>query len=164
MMFAQYNRWANGRLYDAVRHLGEEEFHRNLGAYFRSMNGTLNHILVTDRIWMTRFTGEGEAPDSLDIVLFEDLPELREARMAEDERIGGFIERLGKDDFGKSIRYKAYNRTVVFEQPLHAVLGHFFNHQTHHRGQAHCMLTQLGREAPPLDLVYFQRDSGVGMA
>lgn len=99
MMFAQYNRWANGRLYDAARHLGEEEFHRNLGAYFRSMNGTLNHILVTDRIWMTRFTGEGEAPDSLDIVLFEDLPELREARMAEDERIVGFIERLGKDDF-----------------------------------------------------------------
>lgn len=164
MMFAHYNRWANGRLYDAVRHLSEEQFHRNLGAYFRSVSGTLNHILVGDRIWMSRFTGEGEAPDALDIVLFEDLPELREARMAEDERIVGFVERLSAENFAKTVRYRAMNRTVVFEQPLSAALGHFFNHQTHHRGQAHCLLTQLVGEAPPLDLVYFQRDSGFGLS
>lgn len=62
---AGYNAWANQRLYEAVLSLEEEQQWRDLGLFFRSLGGTLNHILVADRVWMKRFTGEGEHPDKL---------------------------------------------------------------------------------------------------
>lgn len=86
-MFAAYNRWANALVYDAAAALTEDELTRNSGAFFGSMLGTLNHLLVADRIWMKRFTGEGEAPKALDTILFTDFARLRTAREAEDERI-----------------------------------------------------------------------------
>ena len=61
-MFAAYNRWANRTVYGATRALTEDEQNRNQGAFFGSMIGTLNHLLCADRIWMKRFTGEGDAP------------------------------------------------------------------------------------------------------
>ena len=70
-MFARYNEWANGRLYDAAGKLSVEQYRADRGAFFKSVHGTLNHLLVTDRIWMQRFTGEGEAPNRLDAILFE---------------------------------------------------------------------------------------------
>ena len=73
MMFAAYNRWANARIYDAAAELSDEDYRRDVGAFFRSMHGTLNHLLATDRIWMKRFTGQGETPNSLDAILFGDL-------------------------------------------------------------------------------------------
>jgi len=63
-MFGHYNAWANGRLYDAVAQLTSEQYRADRGAFFKSVHGSLNHLLVTDRIWMQRFTGKGEAPDS----------------------------------------------------------------------------------------------------
>ena len=62
MMFAAYNSWANARVYEAAAALDEEAFRRDTGAFFKSMMGTLNHILVADRIWLKRMTGEGDAP------------------------------------------------------------------------------------------------------
>ncbi|MCC2112808.1 MAG: DinB family protein, partial [Hyphomicrobiales bacterium] len=126
-MFAHYNRWANGRLYDAVRHLDDDGFHRDMGAFFGSVCGTLNHILVADLIWLSRFTGEGEAPDALDIVLYESLEELRDARMKEDERIVAFIERLDNAEIAANFRYRGVTKTIVVEQPLGSALAHFFN-------------------------------------
>ena len=76
MMFAAYNQWANNRLYNAAADLTDEEFNRNTGAFFGSMMGTLNHLLVTDRIWMKRFTGEGDAPSALDAIIQKALPAL----------------------------------------------------------------------------------------
>ena len=69
MMFAAYNAWANGQIYDAAAELTDEEFGRDVGAFFGSMVGTLNHLLVADRIWMKRFTSEGEAPKALDTII-----------------------------------------------------------------------------------------------
>ncbi|TJW43297.1 MAG: DUF664 domain-containing protein, partial [Mesorhizobium sp.] len=69
MMFAAYNQWANGRIYDAAADLDEEEFGRDVGAFFGSMMGTLNHLLAVDRVWMKRFTGEGDAPARTDTIL-----------------------------------------------------------------------------------------------
>ena len=80
-MFARYNEWANGRLYEAAGQLSVEQYRADRGAFFKSVHGTLNHLLVTDRIWMQRFTGEGEAPDRLDAILFETFDELRAARV-----------------------------------------------------------------------------------
>src|SRR3954447_18797082 len=93
-MFGHYNAWANGRLYDAAARLSPEQYRADRGAFFKSVHGTLNHLLVTDRIWMQRLTGEGDAPDRLDAILFETLAGLRPAREAEDRRIIVFAERL----------------------------------------------------------------------
>ena len=81
-MFGHYNAWANKRLYDAAASLTSEQYRADRGAFFKSVHGTLNHLLVTDRIWMQRFTGEGDAPDSLDAILFEAFEGLRAARDA----------------------------------------------------------------------------------
>ena len=78
-MFAAYNKWANGRIYEAASQLSHDEFERNTGAFFKSMMGTLNHLLVADRIWMKRFTGEGDAPTTLDAILARDFARLRAA-------------------------------------------------------------------------------------
>ncbi|EKF20319.1 DinB family protein [Nitratireductor pacificus] len=156
-MMAAYNLWANGRVYDAAAALGQDALNRDVGAYFRSMMGTLNHLLVADRIWMKRFTGEGEAPSRLDAVLHTALPALRIAREAEDRRIIGWIASLDEEALAGRFSYVTVTDMRTVSQHLTPALSHLFNHQTHHRGQAHTILSLLGEEAPPLDLIYFQR-------
>ena len=157
MMFAAYNQWANMRIYDAAGDLSGDEFRRDVGAAFGSMLGTLNHVLVADRIWMKRFTGEGDAPRQLDAILHGDLPDLRAAREAEDKRITDWVENLTDKDLAGRFSYLTVTDMRTISQRLTPALGHFFNHQTHHRGQAHAILTMLGRESVALDLIYFQR-------
>ncbi|MDQ2704785.1 MAG: DinB family protein [Pseudomonadota bacterium] len=157
MMFAAYNAWANGRIYEAASELGKEEFGRDAGAFFKSMRGTLNHLLVTDRIWMKRFTGEGAAPASLDTILYVDFAKLRKARQVEDKRIVDWIGSLGEKAFAGRFTYMTVTDMRTVSQRLAPALSHLFNHQTHHRGQAHTILTVLGRPAPSLDLIQFQR-------
>ncbi|MBO0710946.1 MAG: damage-inducible protein DinB [Acetobacteraceae bacterium] len=160
--FAGYNAWANQRLYDAAATLTDEEYRADRGAFFRSMHGTLNHLLVTDRIWMWRLTGSGDAPDRLDAILFDRLAELREAREAEDRRIGAYVAGLSEADLAGTITYRRASTPEVFEQVRGEALAHLYNHQTHHRGQAHAILTGLGKRAPELDLLYFQRSAEAG--
>ena len=163
-MFGRYNGWANARLYDAVALLDAEQFRADRGAFFKSIQGTLNHLLVTDRIWQQRFTGEGDAPDRLDAILFERFDALRAARIAEDDRIVRYVDGLDEDRLAGVIRYRRVSSPETFEQPLAPTLAHWFNHQTHHRGQAHAVLTGLTGAAPELDLLFFQRisDKSVG--
>ncbi|TVR07822.1 MAG: damage-inducible protein DinB [Salinarimonadaceae bacterium] len=162
-MMALYNAWANRLLYDAARQVAEGDYHAARGAFFGSLHGTLNHVLVADRIWMRRFTGEGEAPTRLDETLFDDLPSLSAAREAEDARIIGWIESLDDAAILRRFSYVPIAHPVETSQPLGPALTHFFNHQTHHRGQAHCLLTQIAGAAPSIDLIYFQRETGVGL-
>ena len=157
MMFAAYNRWANGRIYDAAAQLSEEAFTRDTGAFFKSMMGTLNHVLVADRVWMKRFTGEGEAPATLDTILHADFAKLRAAREAEDNRIAKWVGSLGDEAFGGRFTYMTVTDMRTISQRLAPALDHFFNHQTHHRGQAHMILTSLGEPSVQLDLIAFQR-------
>ena len=156
-MMAAYNRWANAILYDAAAELSHEEYARDVGAFFKSMMGTINHILVADRIWMKRFTGEGEAPVSLDTVLHAALPALRLAREAEDKRIIQWIGGLNKEALEGRFTYMTVVNPKTVSQRLAPALGHFFNHQAHHRGHAHMILSVLGRTPPSLDLIYFHR-------
>jgi uncharacterized damage-inducible protein DinB len=157
MMFAAYNQWANRRIYDASADLNEEEFNRDTGAFFGSMMGTLNHVLVADRIWMKRFTGEGDAPAQLDAVLYPAHAGLAVAREAEDQRIADWVAGLDEQALGGRFTYITATDIRTISQRLAPALAHFFNHQTHHRGQAHMILTVLGRSSVPLDLSYFQR-------
>src|SRR6202158_2715159 len=156
-MFGHYNAWANGRLYAAVALLGSEQYRADRGAFFKSVHGTLNHLLVTDRVWMQRFTGEGDAPNRLDAILFETFDELRAAREAEDRRILRFVEGLDDRRIEGTIKYRRVSSPEEFEQALAAALAHWCNHQPHHRGQVHALVTGLLGQAPELDLLYFQR-------
>src|SRR5258708_33603876 len=156
-MFGRYNAWANTRLYDAAARLGPEQYRADRGAFFKSVHGTLNHLLATDRIWMRRFTGEGDAPDRLDAILFEKFGELRAAREAEDGRIVDYVDRLDDGRVAGTIKYRRVSSPEEFEQELAPALAHWFNHQAHHRGQVHALLTGLVGEAPELDLLFFQR-------
>ena len=156
-MFGHYNAWANARLYDAAATLSPEQFSADCGAFFKSVKGTLNHLLATDRIWQKRFTGEGEAPDRLDVILFDRFDELHAARIAEDARITRYVDGLDDDRIAGIIRYRRVSSPEEFEQALAPALAHWFNHQTHHRGQAHALLTGLTDVAPELDLLFYQR-------
>ena len=106
---------------------------------------------------MQRFTGEGDAPNRLDAILFEAFDELRAAREAEDRRIVGFVDGLDDRRIAGTIKYRRVSTPEEFEQQLAPALAHWFNHQTHHRGQVHALLTGLVGEAPELDLLVFQR-------
>ncbi len=162
--FAAYNAWANRRLYDAAASLSDAEYRADKGAFFKSMHGTLNHLLATDRIWMQRFTGEGDAPQRLDAILHEHFETLRTARESEDRRIIAYIDSLDESRLAGVIRYRRVSTPDEFVQPLRPALNHWFNHQTHHRGQAHAILTALGKQAPELDLLFFQRLAAAGNA
>jgi uncharacterized damage-inducible protein DinB len=154
---ADYNRWANLRLYGAALEMPDELYRRPTGVFFGSLHGTLNHLLLTDRIWLKRLTGIGEHPDRLNAILFESRQELLRARMAEDARLIGVIASYGGDDLGKPISYQTTSGKP-YTQALQDILLHLFNHQTHHRGQAHaCCSILTGAEPPSLDLLLFQR-------
>jgi uncharacterized damage-inducible protein DinB len=163
-MFARYNAWANARLYDAAEKLDDAAYRTDRGAFFKSVHGTLNHLLATDRIWMRRFTGTGDAPDRLDAILFDDFSGLRVARVAEDARVVAYVSGLDDAALAGTIRYRRVSSPEVFEQPLAPALSHLFNHQTHHRGQVHALLTGLVGAAPELDLLYYQRQVAAGHA
>lgn len=148
---ARYNRLANQRLYDVCAELGDAERKRVRPAFFKSIHGTLNHIMVGDRVWLARFEG-GEAPSAaLDAILYDDFGALREAREAEDARIDRFAAGLTEDFLSSSIRY-VNNEGRQFDDPNDLLVAHFFNHQTHHRGQVHDMLTQTDAAPPVLDM------------
>ncbi|MRG55796.1 damage-inducible protein DinB [Phyllobacterium sp. SYP-B3895] len=156
-MFAAYNRWANERLYAIAAELDDEEYRRDMRAFFASIHGTLNHLLVTDRIWLFRFSGEGEAPKALDAILFETFEDLRIAREKEDVRIIDWVSSLDAAAIGGRFTYTTVSDMRTISQRLAPALAHLFNHQTHHRGQAHAILTALGKAAPSFDLIQFQR-------
>lgn len=152
---ARYNRWANRRIYQDAATLSDEVRKRPAGLFFGSIHGTLNHLLVADYIWMRRFTGEGPQPERLNQILHDDFNALRAAREAEDERILSFV--TGTTDYERVLEYKN-SKGSRFHQKLGPALMHFFNHQTHHRGQVHAGLTIAGIPEPlSLDLLGLQR-------
>lgn len=164
-MFAAYNRWANGKVFEAAAALTEEAWARDTGAFFGSMCGTLNHLLVTDRIWMQRFTGEGETHRALNDLPYPDFTDLRGKRAAMDERIVAWVDTLGEDALAGQFTYTSVTNPTPVTQALAPALAHLFNHQTHHRGHAHMILSVLQHEPPSLDLIYFQRtDEGKAFA
>jgi uncharacterized damage-inducible protein DinB len=154
---AAYNGWANARLYEAALALDDERYRRPVGVFFSSLHGTLNHLLLTDRVWLRRLTGEGDHPNRLDAILYEDRRELTAARAAEDQRLVRVVEGFAEEAYARTIAYRTMGG-AAHEQALGEILAHLFNHQTHHRGQAHACLSILtGAEPPSLDLLALQR-------
>ncbi len=165
-MFAHYNEWANRRLYRCAAAISDADYRAERGAFFGSLHRTLNHLLLGDRIWMKRFTGEGESYTRLDLIIHDDLLTLRAARETEDTRIIAWIDALDEPSLAGPFSYRTIVDPTDITQPLAPALAHFFNHQTHHRGQAHALLTAIGGRdaATSLDLILFQRETGIGLS
>lgn len=154
---ADYNAWANTRLYEASLALSAEDIRRETGAFFGTILGTLNHLYVADMIWMSRFRGLPNPPWKLDHIAQDNPEGLRRRRAALDCDIIGFTGGLKANQLNDDIHYVTVTGPANVTQTLGAAMSHFFNHQTHHRGQCHAMISQLGSEAPAMDLLYFQR-------
>jgi uncharacterized damage-inducible protein DinB len=153
---ADYNHWANRRIHAAALAMPEEQYRRRTGVFFGSLHGTLNHLLLTDRVWLRRLTGEAEHPNRLDAILLEDRHELASARTAEDARLKRVIGGYSEADLAEPVSYQTMSGAPQ-RQVLGEILLHLFNHQTH-RGHAHaCCSIVTGREPPSLDLLQFQR-------
>jgi uncharacterized damage-inducible protein DinB len=151
LMLAIYNRVANERVYSCCAQLGDADYRLSRKGSFGSIHALLNHLLLGDRIWMARFAGAGGFTPPLNTVLFENFESLRAARADEDARIASLFEYIDPSFFGRMIEYVNNQGSSVAEQASVAV-AHFFNHQTHHRGQVHVMLSQTAVAAPALDL------------
>ena len=155
-MMAAYNAWANARLYDAAAEMSDEVRKAPAGAFFDSLYGTLSHLLMGDRAWMRRFDGEGPPVTALTDWPYEAFDDLRAAREAMDARISRYVEGLSEAALDEEMTVTLIVLSKTVTTPRHEALSHLFNHQTHHRGQCHHMLTAAGRDAPPLDLFFFR--------
>ncbi|WP_430396210.1 DinB family protein [Ferrovibrio sp.] len=161
--FARYNQWANRRLYAAAGALPADVYHAERPSFFGSLHNTLNHVLVGDSVWFGRFIGQPTPHiEKLNQILHPDFASLRSAREMMDERIIAFADSLEDAQLEAKIDY-ANMSGKRFQHPLAPLLAHFFNHQAHHRGQAHQLLSMCvpGREPPELDLIFYLRESGL---
>jgi uncharacterized damage-inducible protein DinB len=156
---ARYNRWANALLFAACEEAGEAVWRPKVGAFHGSVLGTLNHILVMDRLWLGRVAGRDCGFKGVDEVVHDDLAALTGAREEFDDAIVAAVDALAEDDFARVVEY-GITCGGTAREPLWLLLAHLFNHQTHHRGQITDMLTRAGHEIPSLDLVAFWRAVG----
>ena len=150
-MLARYNRVANERVYAKCAELPDEERRKQRAGSFGSIHALLNHMLLGDRIWLARFQGAGQTTPPLNTVLFENFDDLRRARVAKDASIETFFDNLHDDACAQSFTY-INNQGKHYIEPAPVAFAHFFNHQTHHRGQIHVMLSQTAIAPPSLDL------------
>ena len=152
---AEYNRWQNQSIYGAAEGLDDAARKAPRGAWFGSIHGTLNHILFGDQIWMSRFAGTPKPkaagiPDS--VGMYESWDDLKRERAAFDEVILDWAGRLPAAALDGDMTWFSGAVGRELTQPRWLLVTHMFNHQTHHRGQVHCMLTQAGAKPHATDL------------
>ena len=151
---AAYNRWMNDRIYAACAKLSDEERKRDAGAFFKSVHGTLNHILLGDRVWFGRFVGVPFVVNALNQELYADFAELRAQRSRTDEDIIAWVNSLTDTEFDGQMSYMSTVNPQLRTYPFWVAVTHFFNHQTHHRGQVTTLLMQRGIDPGVTDLIW----------
>jgi uncharacterized damage-inducible protein DinB len=151
-MMAQYNHWMNERLYALCADLDEETRRADRGAFFQSIYGTLNHILLGDKVWLSRFGVESFKPTSLGQELHPDFAGLRAEREQKDRLLLDWTATLSAEQLAAPVHYTTM-AGVAMAPPLWVPLTHMFNHQTHHRGQLTTLLSQLGIDPGVTDLI-----------
>ncbi|ANG64196.1 diguanylate cyclase [Marinobacterium aestuarii] len=163
-LLASYNAWMNLKTYEAAARLDSRELARDSGAFFGSVLGTLNHIVVGDTIWLQRFAthpacglslrqvADLPPPVSLDQLQFKDLPALTKHRVWLDEQISQWIAGLTENDLEHVLHYRN-TKGIAANKRYASLILHFFNHQTHHRGQVSTLLHQAGEDIGVTDLL-----------
>lgn len=150
-MFAEYNRWMNEKVYSAAAQLSEEQRRADLGAFFKSIHATLEHLLGGDTRWLQRFRGEPVTAPFPAGVAYADFEALRAERVRCDQSIIAWAATVTDDWLAKPYTWSTL-AGATFTHPGFALASHFFNHQTHHRGQITTLLTQLGVDVGVTDL------------
>lgn len=163
-LLAAYNQWMNSKIYEAAGNLSATDLAKDRGAFLGSILGTLNHILVGDTIWLKRFAthpscfnslravADLQSPTSLDQIIFDDLRSLTERRMWLDLQIIDWIAELSESDLNFVLSYHN-TKGIPANKRYSSLVLHFFNHQTHHRGQVSTLLTQAGVDLGVTDLL-----------
>jgi uncharacterized damage-inducible protein DinB len=149
---ARYNLWMNDRLYAATETLSDEQRKANRSAYFKSIHGTLNHLLLCDQAWMQRMAGHSVTMSSPDQELHSDFTDLRAARQAMDQTLQTWAASLEDVLPAKALSFFSVSYQKQITMPYVAAVMQIFNHQTHHRGQITTLLNQFGVDIGPTDL------------
>jgi uncharacterized damage-inducible protein DinB len=161
---ARYNQWMNVKVYAAAIQLSAEQLAQERGAFFGSILGTLNHLLVADTLWLKRFANHSAnyaalapvvalpMPSGLDQIIFSDFTQLAERRSLLDKAIDGMVAACSAADLDHCLAYKN-TKGIASERNFFELLMHFFNHQTHHRGQLSTLLLQAGVDLGVTDLL-----------
>ena len=153
-LLANFNTWANTKIFSSCKELDDTEYKKDRGAFFSSIHGTLNHLLVVDRAYISRIEEKEHGLKSLDQILYENLFQLEEARIKEDKHLVDLINSLSEESIHKEITYKGFE-TGNTTYTINMILLTLFNHQTHHRGQIHNMLSQADIKPPQIDIIDF---------
>jgi uncharacterized damage-inducible protein DinB len=152
-LMAAYNKWMNEKLYKVCADLPADELKRDRGAFFKSIHGTLNHIMVGDKAWFGRFTGNPAKLTGLTQILHENFAELRAARVSLDDSICAWTDALTAETLNSRLRYVGVTSPPSQRSCDYWIaVTHFFNHQTHHRGQITTLLSQCGLDVGATDL------------
>jgi uncharacterized damage-inducible protein DinB len=153
-VMAEYNRWMNERLYDCCEKLSDEQRKLDRGAFFRSIHGTLNHLLLGDRLWLSRFLSREFKMRSLAEELYADFGQLRRERAKTDAEILEWVGTLSEERLAGTLKFRSVVGNKDCSFPLWFAVQHFFNHQTHHRGQLTTLLMQAGVDPGITDLLW----------
>jgi len=161
---ARYNVWMNDKLYAVAATLSDEERKRDCRAFFKSIHGTFNHLLLADRVWLARFKGvplpealiSASGVAALDRELYADFEELRRQRKLTDQELSEFVSALSQERLAAPLVFMRGG--LKLESPLWGTIVHVFNHQTHHRGQITTLLSQQGRDPGVTDLFAMLRE------
>jgi len=157
---SRYNSWQNNSLKSHVDVMAEADLRADRGVFFRSITETLNHILWADLLWVARFYGGAdsgfEAKDHTAVTSTKE--EWDRLRSVTDRRIIEWADQLKPVDLAQTVSWYSASKDRDISKSLSMCVVHFFNHQTHHRGQVHAMLTGMGRKTMDTDLVFMPDD------
>jgi len=156
-LMAQYNEWMNTRMYALCATLPETELHKDRGAFFQSIYGTLNHIAYGDLAFMSRFTGHPGIVPEPGADLFGTFSQLRTERSALDERIRVWSESLSPAWLAEPLTYTSKIDGKTRTMPRWVLVTHMFNHQTHHRGQVTTLLSQMDLDVGATDIPFMSQ-------
>ncbi len=158
---ARYNAWQNNQLMKVIDAMAQADLDMDRKAFFGSIQGTLSHLLWGDLLWMSRFDARCAAPDApLDRSRgnFPTKSEWQAERFACDGRIRRWADAVRQIDLQGQINWYSEAMGEHLSEDYGACVAHFFNHQTHHRGQVHAMLTAAGQSAPVTDIPFMPKD------
>jgi len=169
LLLAKYNRWMNQSIYKTCLAMGQDNVDKNQDSFFPSISKTLNHLLLGDLVWLYRCSGDkgvmrfvdGDGHDfkikSLNQVIFSKLEELWEKRQGIDNDIVKYVESLSPDQINEPVEYRSTDG-CLHSRDLGTILTHWFNHQTHHRGQITALMHQQGYDFGTTDLILIENE------
>ena len=161
---ALFSAWANQRIHAACAALSAAEIALDRGAFFGSILGTLNHILLVDLLYRERIEGEKTRFASLDQILHEDVDELAQAQAASDAYYAQLLRSMTAAELDEAQGFfTLLDEPEYWEVPRWVYYSNLFQHQVHHRGQVHNMLSQAGIDPPPIGFIEYQLEHGEGI-